>query len=154
MNTIKRILVPIDFSDYSRHALRYASEYAKSFAAKMYMVYVFEPIYTGIEVEFMSGPVNMENDIQKLALKELKKLVETEIGGDIETEILFKVGKPFIKIIETASENDIDLIIISTHGQTGIKHLLFGSTAEKVVRKAPCPVLSLREPTKGFNYEN
>jgi nucleotide-binding universal stress UspA family protein len=154
MKAMRRILVPIDFSDYSRHALRYASEFVKTFEAKMYLVYVFEPLYTGIEVEFMSGQADIENDIQRLALKELKKLIETEINHELETEILFKVGKPFVKINETASEHDIDLIIISTHGQTGIKHMLFGSTAEKVVRKAPCPVLSLREPTKGFHYEN
>ncbi len=154
MKTMRRVLVPIDFSDYSKHALRYASEFAKTFEAKMYLIYVFEPIYTGIEVEFMNGQADIENDIQRLALKELKKLTEIEIGSDVETEILFKVGKPFVKINETASENDIDLIIISTHGQTGIKHILFGSTAEKVVRKAPCPVLTLREPTKGFHYEN
>lgn len=154
MKTLRRILLPIDFSDYSKHALRYASEFVKIFKAKMYLIYVFEPIYTGVDVEFMSGQGDIENDIQKLALKELEKLVETEIGSDFETEILFKVGKPFIKINETALENDIDLIIISTHGQTGIKHMLFGSTAEKVVRKAPCPVLTLREPTKGFHYEN
>ena len=59
-----------------------------------------------------------------------------------------------MEIIETASELDVDLIIIATHGRTGIEHILFGSTAEKVVRKAPCPVLTIREPIKGFNYKD
>jgi nucleotide-binding universal stress UspA family protein len=67
---------------------------------------------------------------------------------------LVKTGKPFIEIIETAAEIDADLIIIATHGHSGMEHILFGSTAEKVVRKAPCPVLTLREPVKGFNYKN
>ncbi|MEE9431540.1 MAG: universal stress protein, partial [Melioribacteraceae bacterium] len=57
-----------------------------------------------------------------------------------------------VEINETAAEEDIDLIIIATHGHTGMEHLLFGSTAEKVVRKAPCPVLTLREPIKGFKF--
>jgi nucleotide-binding universal stress UspA family protein len=66
---------------------------------------------------------------------------------------LIKTGKPFVEIVETAIEEDIDLIIIATHGHTGIEHVLFGSTAEKVVRKAPCPVLTIREPIKGYRYK-
>ncbi|MBI1931639.1 MAG: universal stress protein, partial [Ignavibacteriales bacterium] len=67
-------------------------------------------------------------------------------------ETIIRTGKPFVEINETARELDIDLIIIATHGHTGMEHLLFGSTAEKVVRKAPCPVLTLREPIKGFKF--
>jgi nucleotide-binding universal stress UspA family protein len=66
---------------------------------------------------------------------------------------IIKTGKPFVEIIETAKEENTDLIIIATHGHSGVEHILFGSTAEKVVRKAPCPVLTLREPIKGFNYK-
>ena len=79
-------------------------------------------------------------------------MAATEIGSEINVETVIKTGKPFVEINETASELDIDLIIIATHGHTGMEHLLFGSTAEKVVRKAPCPVLTLREPIKGFKF--
>jgi nucleotide-binding universal stress UspA family protein len=81
-------------------------------------------------------------------------LAKTEIGSQFEVETVIKTGKPFVEINETASELDIDLIIIATHGHTGMEHLLFGSTAEKVVRKAPCPVLTLREPVKGFKFND
>ncbi len=74
-------------------------------------------------------------------------------GGVKAVKTIVKTGKPFVEIIETAKEEDVDLIIIATHGHSGVEHILFGSTAEKVVRKAPCPVLTLREPIKGFNYK-
>ncbi len=82
----------------------------------------------------------------------MKNLASSFINKVVESETIIKTGKPFVEIIETAKEIDADLIIMATHGHTGVEHLLFGSTAEKVVRKAPCPVLTLREPIKGFNY--
>ena len=100
------------------------------------------------QVAFPSADI----DLHSRAEEELKKLSKDIINGSLQVEILIKTGKPFVEIIETASANDIDLIIIATHGHTGVEHLLFGSTAEKVVRKAPCPVLTLREPIKGFQF--
>lgn len=149
---IKNILVPIDFSDYSKNALKYAVEFAKKFSAKLFLIYVVEPII--YPADFSMGQVAIPStdiDIQNRAEEELKKLAD-EIQTDIQVEIIIKTGKPFVEINETAREKDIDLIIIATHGHTGVEHLLFGSTAEKVVRKAPCPVLTLREPIKGFSF--
>ena len=83
----------------------------------------------------------------------LDKLAKTEISSDVNVKTIIKTGKPFVEIIDTATEENIDLIIIATHGHSGVEHILFGSTAEKVVRKASCPVLTLREPIKGFNYK-
>jgi len=91
-------------------------------------------------------------DMHERAKEELKNLAASEFGDSASVEIILKTGKPFVEIIETANEIDADLIIIATHGHTGVEHLLFGSTAEKVVRKAPCPVLTLREPIKGFKF--
>jgi len=153
MNEIKKILVPIDFSDYSKNALRYAVEFAEIFKAKIFLVYVIEPMI--YPTDFSIGQVAIpavENDMSTRAEVELNNLVKAEINGRTESQIIIKSGKPFIEIIEAAAELDIDLIIIATHGHTGVEHLLFGSTAEKVVRKAPCPVLTLREPIKGFKY--
>lgn len=149
---IKNILVPIDFSDYSKNALKYAVEFAKKFSSKLILIYVVEPII--YPADFSMGQVAIPStdiDIQNRADEELKKLAN-EIKNDVEVETLIKTGKPFVEINETAKEKDIDLIIIATHGHTGVEHLLFGSTAEKVVRKAPCPVLTLREPIKGFAF--
>lgn len=153
MEQIKNILVPIDFSDYSKSALKYAVNFAKTFSAKMHLVYVIEPMI--YPADFSMGQIAVPTgdiDMSKRAKEELTNLAKNEIHDSIETDILIKSGKPFVEIIETASELDIDLIIISTHGHTGVEHLLFGSTAEKVVRKAPCPVLTLREPIKGFKF--
>ncbi len=153
MNFIKKILVPIDFSDYSKNALKYAVQFSKNFSAKIYLVYVVEPVI--YPADFSMGQVaipSMDIDLHERAEEELKNLAQNFISADIEVETLIKSGKPFVEINETAREKDVDLIIIATHGHSGVEHILFGSTAEKVVRKAPCPVLTLREPIKGFQF--
>lgn len=151
---IKKILVPIDFSDYSKKALQYTVQFCKTMQAEILLVYVIEPMIYPADLSMgqMVIPQNELNLDQK-AKSELEELAKSEIGDSLKYQILIKSGKPFMEIIETASEYDADLIIISTHGHTGVEHLLFGSTAEKVVRKAPCPVLTLREPIKGFRFQ-
>ncbi|MEJ5350418.1 MAG: universal stress protein [Melioribacteraceae bacterium] len=153
MGMIDKILVPIDFSDYSKNALKYAVQFAKHFNSSMYLIYVIEPVI--YPADFSMGQVAipaMDANIQTRAEEELSNLAKNYVDPSIKVEIIIKTGKPFVEINETAKEKDIDLIIIATHGHTGVEHLLFGSTAEKVVRKAPCPVLTLREPIKGFNF--
>lgn len=150
---IKKILVPIDFSDYSKSALRYAVSFAKLFNSEMVLIYVVEPII--YPPDFSMGQIaipSVNTEWDKTAIEHLEKLSKSEIPVNIKVKALVKTGKPFVEIIETASEENVDLIIIATHGHSGVEHILFGSTAEKVVRKAPCPVLTLREPIKGFNY--
>jgi nucleotide-binding universal stress UspA family protein len=152
---IKKILVPIDFSDYSKSALKYAVNLSKNFNAEMILIYVVEPVI--YPPDFSMGQIaipSVNTEWDERAKQELDKLAKAEIPSGVAVKTLIKTGKPFIEIIETAGELDIDLIIIATHGRTGVEHILFGSTAEKVVRKAPCPVLTLREPIKGFNYKN
>lgn len=153
MQTIENILVPIDFSDYSRKALQYAKEFALKFSAKMYLIYVFRPIFEDIEVGVINESIQFNNEIEEYAREKLQKLIQDIIGTDVPVEPVIRMGRPFMEINRAAEEYDIDLIIIATHGHTGVQHLLFGSTAEKVVRKAPCPVLSLREPVKGFRFD-
>jgi nucleotide-binding universal stress UspA family protein len=152
MEQIKSIMVPIDFSEYSKNALKYAIDFAKQFNAKMYLIYVVEPII--YPADFSMGQIAIPSadiDLQSRANEELINLAKT-IGSGLHVETIIKTGKPFVEIIDTAKEKDVDLIIIATHGHTGVEHLLFGSTTEKIVRKAPCPVLTLREPIKGFQY--
>ncbi|MCX6149862.1 MAG: universal stress protein [Ignavibacteriales bacterium] len=149
----KNILVPIDFSDYSKRALQYAFNLANLFGSKIFLIYVIEPVI--YPADFSMGQVALpaiDIEMNSRAKEELENLAKKEISG-LEVTTIIKTGKPFVEIIETASENDIDLIIIASHGHTGVEHILFGSTAEKVVRKAPCPVLTLREPVKGFTYK-
>jgi len=152
--TINKVLVPIDFSDYSKSALKYAVNFAKSFNAEILLIYVVEPII--YPPDFSMGQIAMptiNTDWDNRAKEELDKLAKNEITNNGNVKTIIKTGKPFAEIIETAKEEDIDLIIIATHGHSGVEYILFGSTAEKVVRKAPCPVLTLREPIKGFNYK-
>lgn len=151
---IKKVLVPIDFSDYSKSALRYAVNFAKFFNAEILLIYVVEPII--YPPDFSMGQIAMPSintDWNNRAKEELDKLAKNENIGNGKVRTVIKTGKPFAEIIETAKEESIDLIIIATHGHSGVEHILFGSTAEKVVRKAPCPVLTLREPIKGFDYK-
>jgi nucleotide-binding universal stress UspA family protein len=152
---IKKVLVPIDFSDYSKSALKYATDFAQNFNAEMFLVYVVEPVI--YPPDFSMGQiaipsVNAEWDIK--AKEELDKLAASEIPDTVKVQTIIKTGKPFLEIIETAADEDVDIIIIATHGHSGMEHILFGSTAEKVVRKAPCPVLTLREPIKGFTFKD
>ena len=151
---IRKILVPIDFSDYSKNSLKYAASFANKFSAEITLIYVVEPVI--YPPDFSMGQiaipsVNAEWDLK--ANEQLEKLGKQEIPESIKVSIIIKTGKPFLEIIDTAAEENIDLIIISTHGHSGVEHILFGSTAEKVVRKAPCPVLTLREPVKGFMFK-
>ncbi|HUX93479.1 MAG TPA: universal stress protein [Ignavibacteriaceae bacterium] len=151
---IEKILVPIDFSDYSKNSLKYAVNFAQQFRAELFLIYVVEPVI--YPPDFSMGQIaipTVDLEMDKRAVEELDKLAKKEIPSEVKVNTIVKTGKPFIEIIETASDEKIDLIIISTHGHTGMEHILFGSTAEKVVRKAPCPVLTLREPAKGFNYK-
>ena len=152
---IKKVLVPIDFSDYSKSSLRYAVNFAKQFNAEIYLIYVVEPVI--YPPDFSMGQIaipSVNAEWDERAKVELDNLAKTEIPEGVNVKTILKNGKPFLEIIDTASEENIDLIIIATHGHSGVEHILFGSTAEKVVRKAPCPVLTLREPVKGFMFRD
>ena len=153
MLEIKKILIPIDFSDYSFKALNYAIDFAQLTNAELFIVYVIEPII--YPTDFTLGEVvpTFESTIEVNFSEQLKEIAEEKIGDKVKYHLLTKEGRPFLEIINAAKETDADLIIIATHGHTGMEHILFGSTAEKVVRKAPCPVLSLRDPIKGFSYD-
>ena len=151
---IKKILVPIDFSDYSKSALKYAVNFCKDCNAEMVLIYVVEPVI--YPPDFSMGQIaipSVNAEWDERAKQELEKLAKEQIPASVQVKTIIKTGKPFVEIIETAGELDVDLIIIATHGRSGMEHILFGSTAEKVVRKAPCPVLTLREPIKGFKYK-
>ena len=120
----------------------------------MFLIYVVEPVI--YPPDFSMGQIaipSVNSEWDERARQELDKLAKEEIPSSVTVKTIIKTCKPFLEIIETAGELDVDLIIIATHGRSGVEHILFGSTAEKVVRKAPCPVLTLREPIKGFKYK-
>lgn len=151
MIDMKRIIVPIDFSDYSKKALRYAVEFARQFSAEIILIYVVEPVIYPADFSFGQVAIpSMENELRERGEEQLRKLIETEARQDIPARAFVRSGKPFAEINRLAKEEDADLIIIATHGHSGIEHVLFGSTAEKVVRKAPCPVMTVRDKEKEF----
>ncbi len=143
---IDKILVPIDFSEYSKMALDYSIEFSKRFNSELILIYVIEPIVYPSDFGLGQIPISqVDFEIQSRAEDELKKLIEDKVPSEIKASYIVKTGKPFLEIINSAKELNCDLIIIATHGHTGIEHILFGSTAEKVVRKSPVPVLAVRE---------
>lgn len=142
---LQRILVPIDFSNHSMNALKYAVSFAQQFKASIDLIYVIEPAVYPADFSFgQIGFPNIEEELQTHVDEELENLIKNGIRGRVVSRKVVRTGKPFYEINQYAQERNIDLIIIATHGHTGVEHILFGSTAEKVVRKAPCPVLVVR----------
>lgn len=148
MVKLKKILCPSDFSENAQDALQYAIHLmSKDDEASLYLLHVVDnrvfdyngPIY---EQEPYITKIALDQSTREQLEKKLLALVPEEIQNRVETIISF--GIPFLEIIMAAKNKNIDLIVIGTHGRTGIAHMLIGSVAEKVVRKAPCPVLSVK----------
>lgn len=141
---VARILVPIDFSESSKDALNYAVQFAKRFGAELILVHIVEPTVYPADFSFAQvGFPNIDEELRNESAEKLSKLV-AQIMEDVPARSVVRTGKAFLEIIGVAKEEAVDLIIMATHGHTGVEHILFGSTAEKVVRKAPCPVLTVR----------
>lgn len=146
---VRRILVPVDFSAATNPALRYATRFAESFGATVYPVYVIESIgalkeaqIIGERADMEAAKATMRAKLAELANEEIEELVP--VFPDVEE------GRPAEKIVALARKHRADLLIISTHGRTGLKHTLMGSVAEEVVRRAPCPVLVVRSHEQDF----
>lgn len=142
------ILVPTDFSEQFLIALNYAKELSKSMDSKLHIIHVVEntvyPADLGIT---QASFIDLEIEINKNSLEQLD-FIKNDLAKDgIEVIIEIRKGRASDKIIEYCFEKNIDLICIATHGRSGIEHFLFGSTTEKVLRKAPCPVLAVRMKT-------
>ena len=141
---VSSILVPVDFSKESEKALAYAIPLARQVGGRLTLLHVIEPVATP---DFDGAfPLALENDKAKRFCEGvLKQIVEKfEIEGSLLEKTLVRNGRPFHEISEAARTLKVDLIVIATHGYTGLKHTLLGSTAERVVRHAPCPVLVVR----------
>lgn len=148
---LQRILVPVDFSHESAKAMRYAVTLARQFDAAITLVHVVEPAYgpTGIADTGEPKPVPERERIARAKTK-LGALGHKILGPCRIVETVIRSGLAFFEITEAAKCLDIDLIIIGTHGYTGPTHAVMGSTAEKVVRHAPCPVLVVRRHEHEF----
>jgi nucleotide-binding universal stress UspA family protein len=163
------ILVPTDFSDQAHQALRYATEEAALHHARVTLLHVLSA-HGGTDVYYVTGspersaqgrydpiaggrlaapppsqPTVVRRDLGEEALTQLNDLIPENFRGTWEAEVA--AGSPAESIVRLAEEKSVDLIVMGTHGRTGLQHVLLGSVAEKVVRLAPCPVMTVRHRT-------
>ncbi|HTD67470.1 MAG TPA: universal stress protein [Candidatus Limnocylindria bacterium] len=147
---LKRILVPVDFSVTSRKALQYAVSFAKQFSAEIILLHVVQPpvYFEGVVIAAYDDTTIREASAKRLS--EWRN--ETASGATVKANV--RTGAPYHEIVLTAEETNTDLIIVGTHGRGGLARMLIGSTAERVVRHAPCPVLVVREREHDFVEES
>lgn len=150
MKNLERILVPVDFSDDSGRALEQACDLAERCGAQLHLLHVIPEAMPMITVTGealalppeLAQPSTAETDVQ------LASMPGAEWSDKLSVIRESRVGVPFREIIRYASEHEIDLIVMGTHGRTGFAHMVMGSVAEKVVRKAGCSVMTVRHPDK------
>ena len=145
---LKRILVPVDFSEDSGKALHYAVSFAKQFSAEILLLHVAQPpVYLEGTVVAVAGVT--DESLRNAAIEQLGEWRDhvAHLRG-LKTSV--RTGSPYHEIIREAEETNTDLIIIGTHGRSGLARMFIGSTAERVVRHAPCPVLVVREREHDF----
>jgi nucleotide-binding universal stress UspA family protein len=149
---LKRILVPVDFSECSRKALQYALAFGKQFGAGLVLIHVVQP--------YVPVPEMAALDTQLIIVR-MREAAEGElaqwrrsIADDVTVKTQLRVGRPHHEIVNAADELEADLILMSTHGRTGLGRALLGSTAEHVTRYAHCPVLIVREHEREFVKTN
>ena len=143
MPRIQRILVPIDFSGSTSLTLRCAAEMAKTFSARLTLYHVLHtvlPPATPVPWALEQWSEESEKD----AASRLRELAAS-LGGDVQSEIAVEAGVPWDSIVGRATKDGSDLIVMATHGRTGLKHVLLGSVAERVSRHAPCSVMIVRQ---------
>jgi universal stress protein A len=148
---VKRILIPVDFSKPSLAALDYAITFGQPLGAELVLLHVVEPFYfSGVNgmygVGFDTGAVSAE--LERAAHRQLARLTARLRSRHVPARSLVEIGPAWQVIVQTATKLSADMIIMATHGRTGLSHLLLGSVAERVVRSAPCAVLTVRPPAR------
>jgi len=148
--SLKKILVPLDFSPLSKKALKYALRFAQQFRTELTLLHVLEPTFPPTFEGLQIVPPFPEEESSS-AEKSLKALVgSARAAGVSKVRSIFRRGLAAQEIVDAAKDLDVDLIVIATHGYTAWKHFCIGSTAERAVRAAPCPVLVVREKEHEF----
>ena len=146
---IESILLPTDFSECANYALSYAASLARQASASIVCVHVIEPVVPTVGYTGLTEPLpiaDLSEQLEESAERELPKISECQECSGLEIEQVITHGDAAAEIVRVAKERKIDLIVISSHGRTGLGRILFGSTAESVVRHAPCPVLVVKPP--------
>ncbi len=149
LGKIRRILAPVDFSANSRKAVTYAVAFARQFGASITFLHVIQVNYAYGELGAIDFSA-LEREMRGGASKELDSLLAETRAVGVTAESVIREGSPAKIIADVAAELQTDLLVVSTHGYTGLKHVLMGSIAEHVVRYAPCPVLVVRQQEQDF----
>ena len=152
MIKLAKILYPTDFSDLSLSALKYAKSFSQQYDTALHCLHVVDEAY---QYWLAMGPDGVPlgpstSQMVTTAEEQMRQFVSEHLSdcGKLITNVVS--GRPFVEIVRYAHQQTIDLIVIATHGRTGISHVLMGSVAERVVRKSPCPVLTVRSPEHEF----
>jgi nucleotide-binding universal stress UspA family protein len=150
MISLQSILVPSDFSECSEEALAYGLELARRFGAELHLLHVIQdPITQPWAAEGFSVPLfEVVDEWRQQAVERLKAAVPE--ADRARVRVVSVVATPYTEILDYARAHRIDLIVMGTHGRGGVTHMLLGSIAERIVRRAPCPVLTVRRPQHGF----
>jgi len=152
MVAIRKILYATDFSKLSEWAMGYAVYLARTCSAQLDCVHVVDDSYqywlTLDAAAIPAGPP--VEQIIEAAEKQLAEFAATKAPDDLPVTTKLLRGRPFVEIIRYARDSNMDLIVMGTHGHSGLTHILMGSVAEKVVRKSPCPVMTIRHPDHNF----
>jgi nucleotide-binding universal stress UspA family protein len=147
MIALRRILVPHDFSETSDAAVKYAIALARTFGAKLYLLHVGENVQTDMATEF---PLGLDASLEDAVRERLLKIVTPFEQRELKPEFEIRAGTPHVEILTYAKDRDIDLIVMGTHGRGLVGRVVIGSVAEKVVRYAPCPVLTVHSSEHEF----
>jgi nucleotide-binding universal stress UspA family protein len=157
---LTRILAPTDLSKYSGFALEWAAYLAQCMKAELVLLHVLtdeegkiieEIIGEGAVVQIPKGiRQNVVDDRQKKLKDQYEMVVPRDIKASLKVEQMTRIGVPFLEIVKMAKEKEVDLIVMGTHGRTGLAHVLIGSVAEKVVHHAHCGVLTIKHPQYKF----
>ncbi|MEW6536257.1 MAG: universal stress protein [Candidatus Auribacterota bacterium] len=151
MVNFKHILYPTDFSPYSTVALDYCISLAHKYQSKISILHVVEVFLPDPEYLTLYGEIDtIYKQFEKDAEKRMASLLEKNQFKKLDISSHIIIGKPFIEIIQFSRNNNTDLIVMGSHGKSALSHILFGSTADKVVTKASCPVLIVKHPEHTF----
>src|ERR1043165_9944876 len=146
---LQKILLPTDFSGCANFALPYAASIARATNAAIVCVHVVEPVVPAVGYTGLAEPMpiaDISGQLEDSAERQLPKLAECEECVGLNVEEIIVHGDAAAEIVRVAEEKEVDLIVISSHGRTGLGRMIFGSTAEAVVRHATCPVLVVKPP--------
>ena len=145
MIKLRKVLVPTDFSESARHALTYGTSFAREYHAALVILHVVENLTVGYASDLFPVPMaEVFQEISGYARTELARLGEDARQKGLSVEEVVVQGKPSAEIIRFAAENEVDMIVLGAHGKGMLDQALFGSTTERVVRRSPCPVLTVR----------